>query len=347
MKKIGIFIAVITVFFGCKKQDISRLQDHFTLRNQGADMPIWVEGNLNSNAMVIFVHGGPGGDGQIYNTYLQEFSDKMESEFAMVYWDQRASGNSTGNFNSSKYNVETYVADLEKLIDVLKLRYGNARSIFILGHSWGGTLITAYAIDASRQAKIKGFIEVDGAHDFKSVDVLVNRFKQIGNEQILLGNHVTEWNDIVDYCNQVDPNNATDEQITKLNGYGFTAEQYLVNAGFIVNESGTVNIPKYQFNGSLHFPLSWWNSTITNKGMYNELKNADYTAQMNAIKIPSLFLWGRWDMVVPRASGISGFVSCGAADKKYKEFDQSGHSPMINQMQDFVNELVPWVKARK
>lgn len=344
---LGFLVCLILAISGCKKEsNTANLQDFFTLRNKGADMPVWVEGNLNSNALVIVVHGGPGGDGQVYNTYMKEFSDEMEAQFAMVYWDQRGSGNSAGHFSSDAYTIDTYIDDLDQLINVLKKKYGAQRKIFLMGHSWGGTLITAYTLDAGRQAKLTGFIEVDGAHDFKSVDVLINRFNELGNQQIGLGNHVNEWTEIVNYCKEVDANNASDEQIIKLNQYGFTAEQYLTDVDSIVDLTGTTDVLQYAVTGSLHLPLSKWNELVTSNKMFSTLKNADFTSQMGSIKIPSLFIWGRFDMVVPRASGISGYNQCGASDKTYAELLRSGHSPMLNQQKDFTSVVIPWIKNR-
>ncbi|MBL7813221.1 MAG: alpha/beta hydrolase [Bacteroidetes bacterium] len=325
---------------------MQHLHDQFTLRHKGADMPVWVEGNATSKGFVVVVHGGPGGDAQIYNTYMKEFSDKMESELAMVYWDQRGSGNSAGHFSQEDYTLLTYTEDLDKLIDVLKMRYGGDSRIFILGHSWGGTLITNYAIDAERQKKIAGFIEVDGAHDFKSVNVIINAFKSIGGAEILKGRRTAEWQEIIDYCKTVDPSNPTDEQISKLNAYGFTAESYLSEFGEIAGNSGTVANGAYMWRSSYSVTLAKMNEFYTNNAMFNELKTVDLTGKMNQIKVPGLFIWGKYDMVVPFSSGFSGFNQYGGIDKTFVSFKNSGHSPMLNQMEDFVGVVVPWVKAR-
>lgn len=342
--KITLFALILIGFSQCKKSNLNNLQDYFVLRNQGADMPVWVEGNANSKSFVIIVHGGPGGDGQIYNTYLKDFSDKMEKEFAMVYWDQRGSGNSGGHFDASKYTTETYVDDLDKLIDVIKLKYGNDSKVFVLGHSWGGTLITAYSIDTKRQNKISGYIAVDGAHDFKNNDVVIKTFQKIGNAEIAAGHFTAEWTEIVNFCNNLNVNNLTDSDIGQLNAYGFTAESYLLSVDSIYNNSGKVNAGKFSFFSAYNMPVAKINEMVTNSNMFAVLKNADYTAQMSSIKIPSLFIWGKFDMVVPLLSGNTGFAACGAADKKLVVMQNSGHSPMINEMENFSNEVINWVK---
>ena len=77
-------------------------------------MPVFVEGNLNSNTFIILLHGGPGGDSHTYNTGITYFSDQMEEEFVMVYYDQRGSGTSMGNYKKSDLTMEQYIEDFKQ-----------------------------------------------------------------------------------------------------------------------------------------------------------------------------------------------------------------------------------------
>lgn len=58
MKKLLILIFCVSLF-SCS-DDSTEISDTFYLRNDVADMPIWVRGNLDSDNIVIFFHGGPG-----------------------------------------------------------------------------------------------------------------------------------------------------------------------------------------------------------------------------------------------------------------------------------------------
>ena len=54
----------------CQKEEITlsdNAKDHFFLKSDGAEMPVWVEGNTESKTLVIFLHGGPGGSSIGYN----------------------------------------------------------------------------------------------------------------------------------------------------------------------------------------------------------------------------------------------------------------------------------------
>lgn len=337
-------IALLLSLSACQK-DAQGTHDQFTLRNQGADMPVWVEGNSDSKIMLVILHGGPGGDGQIYNTYLNGCSDALEQQYRVVYWDQRGSGNSAGHYDSDAQTVATFVDDLDKLVDLLHSQYGSDLGIVLLGHSWGGTLGTAYLMDPARQAKIKAWIEVDGAHNFLGMPEIMRAFEKIGEEQIQANHFPDQWAQYRDYCRGIDSLNPSDEAISKVNQFGFEAENWLTQSGFIVQESGPTAPFKHNFRGSFSSTTAKLNSSQTNFALFEELKKTDYTDELGAIQIPSLFLWGQYDLVVPLELGQQAYANCGAARKELHVFEHSGHSPMMNEMESFVNQVTSWINS--
>ncbi len=348
--KPGILIAWLLmplIFITCRKDDLKSEKQFFWLRNKGADMPVWVEGNLASQVFVVVVHGGPGGDAQVYNNLITGFSDPLEKEFAMVYWDQRASGNSAGKAGAGSQTTSQYVDDLDKLVDLLKFRYGNAIKIFLMGHSWGGTLTTAYLLDAQRQNKIRGWIEVDGAHNFKDVSAITDGLIAIGTDQIRLGHRVPEWSAIVNYCRQVNTANPTDAEYSQLNAYGFEVERYLGEVDSIINQSDPLHQGKFEYYSAYNKLSAGWNSLITSMRMFDELKNADFTPQMNRITLPCLLMWGRFDYVVPLKHGLDAYNQISGSNKTMIIFNRSGHSPMLDQQKQFVPEMINWINSVK
>lgn len=337
-------IGVLMSLSACKK-DAHQTHDQFTLRNQGADMPVWVEGNSDSKILLVILHGGPGGDGQIYNTYLSGCSDALEQQYRVVYWDQRGSGNSAGHFNKNAQTMATFVDDLDKLVDLLHFQYGSDQGIVLLGHSWGGTLGTAYLMDPARQAKVKSWIEVDGAHNFLGMPEIIRAFDQIGSEQIQAQQFTEQWTQYIEYCQGIDSLNPSDEAISKVNQFGFEAERWLTQSGDIVQESGPTAPFKHTFRGSFSSTTATLNSSQTNFALFEELKKTDYTSQLSTLQIPSLFLWGKYDLVVPLELGQQAYAQCGSLRKELHIFEHSGHSPMINEMESFVQQVTTWINS--
>lgn len=110
-------------------------------------MPVSVRGNKSSGIFIVFLHGGPGG------TALQKIGlpafDALEESYATVFWDQRGSGSSQGNSSDKLLTLGQFVEDLDKLIDLISYKYDHPK-IFLMGHSWGGCLGTAYLLDPVR-----------------------------------------------------------------------------------------------------------------------------------------------------------------------------------------------------
>ncbi|MHC4488649.1 MAG: proline iminopeptidase-family hydrolase [Planctomycetota bacterium] len=88
---------------------------------------------------VVILHGGPGGD---HNLMLP--MQELASDYKVVFYDQRATGDSSSPLDDNSITVNNFVEDLEELRKEL-----NLGKIHLIGHSWGGGLGMFYAIKYS------------------------------------------------------------------------------------------------------------------------------------------------------------------------------------------------------
>ncbi|HIF14347.1 MAG TPA: alpha/beta hydrolase, partial [Bacteroidetes bacterium] len=225
-----------SLLISCKKDNLSKLSDSFHLKSNGADMPVHVFGNASDQTFIILLHGGPGDNGLAYRAGM--YAEKLEEKYAMVYWDQRGQGMSQGNFVTDKLTVDEMAKDLYNLILCLKVKYGQDISIFLMGHSWGGTLGTYYMVKDNYQDLVNGWIEVDGAHDIPLLNkVVVEMFDTIGTAQIALGNSKSEWRRIVKWAKKIDTSNIDLNVGSEINSNAFYAEDLLWEDGIVKDES--------------------------------------------------------------------------------------------------------------
>jgi proline iminopeptidase len=93
-------------------------------------------GNPN-DPMVVNLHGGPGGD------YLSMLNCKalVNDGYFVVFYDQRGAGLSQRH-DKSIYSIQLMLDDLTGVIKYY--RKSVSQKIFLLGHSWGAMLATAY-----------------------------------------------------------------------------------------------------------------------------------------------------------------------------------------------------------
>lgn len=91
--------------------------------------------------LLIVVHGGPGTD---YRSLLnaQGFA---QNHYFVVFYDQRGTGLSKRENKSqyqSKESIQLFIDDLGAIIDYYQTAPG--QKVYLLGHSWGAMLATAY-----------------------------------------------------------------------------------------------------------------------------------------------------------------------------------------------------------
>lgn len=84
---------------------------------------------------IIIIHGGPG----MSHDHLLPHMSKLAENHQLIFYDQRACGQSTGELTS--VNLETFIDDIEQI----RLHFGYEK-VTIFSHSWGGFLAMHYAI---------------------------------------------------------------------------------------------------------------------------------------------------------------------------------------------------------
>jgi proline iminopeptidase len=94
---------------------------------------------VGSGPPIVVLHGGPG----LSHDYLApQLIELLASEYQLIFYDQRASGRSSGVQDTTRLHIAQFVEDLEQLRRGLGLERLN-----LLGHSFGGLLAMYYAAE--------------------------------------------------------------------------------------------------------------------------------------------------------------------------------------------------------
>lgn len=343
------FLSLAILFslaLSCNKEpEISaEMNEHFYLRNNGADMPVFVRGNGNSNVFILLLHGGPGDGGLKYRGHT--YSDLLEEKYAMVYWDQRHQGNSHGHLKNEAITIDNMVEDTYVLIQTLKERYGQDISLFLLGHSWGGTLGSAFMIKEDYQNEVNGWIESGGAHDFPLMNIeLIKKIQEIAPVEIANGNNTEEWNEALTYVNSLDPTNLSLDEIGTLNSWGGTCEK-LITTLSDKSESNLGELELYFLGPDNPVTVSN-NALLLPDSFYEEIVSTSLTNDLDKITTPTLLCWGRYDFKVPYQLGETALEKISTPDKFLKIYDKAGHSSMRYQPELFVQDVVTFIETFK
>jgi pimeloyl-ACP methyl ester carboxylesterase len=336
---ITIFLLIL-LFTGCKKEFTglsANANEIFWVTNNGADMPVRVKGNTLSKTIILIVHGGPGDGSYDYADYK---TARLREKYAVAFWDQRNAGSAAGNGNIDKLSLPQMINDLEVIVKVLKSRYEGA-GIFLYAHSFGGLLAAGYLVQDSNQNQLKGWIEIDGAHNYPLCNTSSRKMlMDTGQSEINKGNYVSQWQNILNYCGNHDP--LTSYEISSQTEiYAHSAENYVG-----VKQNNSIRFFSDELSGQL---VNYYNLYYTSSGndFLKDLENANYSDQLYKIKIPSLLLWGQFDFVVPPVVGEDGITNLGSSYKKLVLFPHSGHHPMETDANLVEDEIIYFIEAFK
>lgn len=330
----------------CHKEDIAlsaNASDVFFIKSLGFEMPVRVYGNTLSKTIVLIVHGGPGDTALFFRS--ETMKNLIEKNYAMAYWDQPASGNSQGNKASLHLDYNDYVDILKKVILVLKKRYGSDASVFLLSHSWGGFISSAFVTQGDNQELIKGWIDADGVHNFPLNDFLTwQKLIQFGQQEMAAGRNSSQWQEIVNYCQSVSPGGNFDVSV-QLNQYAHQTDALISD----VNEANTSSLlNQLIFHQQFAFSAFLTNTFVNNRtGVTKQIADISFSEYFPEVKTPILLLWGKYDFICPEGLA-DDIISHTGSDYKEKEvFLHSGHTPMLNEPDAFYTRVKTFVDQFK
>lgn len=329
------------LLFSCSQDDadLEKLDETFFVRHKNADMPAYVKGNGTEKVFLVTLHGGPGGAGL---GFQGPAFNRIEENYAVVYFDQRGSGMSQGSYDEDDVNIDLMAEDVLALVKVLKQRYGTDTRFFLLGHSWGGALGPATLL--KDQSDFLGWINVNGSHDPKGLYFeYIRNFNRVAAEQIELGNSITFWEFVYTVLDEVDPNTVNLDDFNRLNRTAFDAELKLRDDNF-VNEAGNGGVKVSDYNPLTFLWNIWQIQSILDDDTIGKLS---FTERLSEITIPSLILWGRYDMVVPPFYAQEAYENLGSDEKTLVIFERSAHAPMFTEVDGFTVEVLRFMDQHK
>src|SRR5664279_2388802 len=99
--------------------------------------------------------------------------------------------------------------------------------LFLLGHSFGGLILSDFITKPGYQDMVNGLIYVDGSHNYPLNDTLTRQMLITeGQYEVSQKKHVSEWQTIITYCSS-HTGNFNIEESQQLEQYASTAENYI------------------------------------------------------------------------------------------------------------------------
>lgn len=359
MKKLFSYILLPLFLLGACSEPFlpEEEEDFFYVKRLNARFPVWVKGDLDSDVFLIIVHGGPGSTGTQYFHYGA--FDPLQEDYAVVYWEERASGFSQGKGQGGQehLNAEETSKDLQSVIEVINHKY-SPNSVFIMGHSWGGVLTTAFLGNVpERQDLVNGWILVDGGHNWSLGQELSVAWVKDKAQSFIDGNEPSRfdnehWREVLEWYED-NPlgdwdNSSSMSWIRKHVVYVDEADGY-----FLPENRDEVNEKTFGENGlglqnTLGFYGAWAWFTNGNPPIWDSQKEIT-TDKMHNITVPTLITWGRHDGILPVELAQDAYdrISTHESDKSIIIYEQTAHSPMYEETIKFNQDVASFIEEYK
>jgi proline iminopeptidase len=250
---------------------------------------------------IVVIHGGPGLD----HNYLVPQMNVLARTHKLIYYDQRASGKSTGTVDSMSITPDQFVEDLERLRETLGIEKMN-----LLGHSWGGLLAMEYAIKYPQHMKSMVLMNSMGAMSDCMAPFIKTRIERTTHDDSLSMERILsspEWA-------AHDPKAVGEYLCTVFRTYFFDRR---------FADSLNMNLNQ---NTAIHFlPI------FGLMGKY--LNHYDISRNLDRITCPTLIITGDYD---PFPVNFSKEISLHIKNSQFVQISHCGHFPYIECPEEII-----------
>lgn len=222
--------------------------------------------NGGDKTPLICLHGGPGST----HNYFEVLDCLAETGRKIIMYDQLGCGNSYVEGHDELWNQDTWMEELESLLDYLKID-----SCHLLGQSWGGMLAIAYAIE-KKNRKLKSLIlssTLSSASLWADEQHRMISFMAKQEQEAILSQ---------DYASKE---------------YQMANELYMqLHCSGPFDEDTPECVKRKKKAGERSYLIGWGPNEYTPLGT---LRNFEYTNRLQEICVPSLIISGTNDLCTP------------------------------------------------
>ncbi len=334
-------IPVIVLFFDCctstsKIRTENGISEMIYLDINNTKQHLLIRGKNVSNPVLLFLHGGPGASA---TALLRKYNSVLENDFTMVYWDQRNAGKSYDKeLPNEEIQVQKYLEDVDSLVSYLKERFG-VDKIVLVGHSWGARL-GMYSIQRHPE-NYMAYIGIGQEVAAYEGELLSYRYTlqkawETNNDKAVAELEAIGEPKSGDYRKMY--NNGfwglvkQKDWLLKLGGERYNRTNYRdwIFSIWFSSEYSLFDLVKYSkasgFSAGniIHDP---------------DFNNFNFFDQIPKVEVPVFFISGKHDYNTPWTLVQKYCDSLQAPYKEFIVFNESGHSPIFEEPENFNMEI--------
>jgi proline iminopeptidase len=269
-----------------------------TFTSGGVTLWYEVRGHANGRPLIM-VNGGPGFD----HTYVlcSDAWDALARSRRVVLYDQRGNGRSSALAKDQTCTLGDQIADL----DALRERLG-AATIDLIGHSWGGYLVMAYA--ARHPDRIAHLVIADSAAPKWSDTEFI--FKYIFPDGI-------DRQSRLDFADALGDTAAGKQSLAEYFHWLFVSTEK--------RDEFLSRVSTYRYDRTI------------NQTLNADLAKYDMWPVLPTLRMPTLVITGRYDINV--APSTAWKIHQAIHGSRWEVFEKSGHLPYFEEPEKFVSVM--------
>jgi pimeloyl-ACP methyl ester carboxylesterase len=301
----------------------------------GTEQWILIRAVDRANPLLLFLHGGPGAAEMVIT---RPHTAALEEHFLVVHWDQRGAGKSASAVDpESAMNIEQFISDTRELVELLRKRFAKEK-VYVVGHSWGSVLGVL---------TVQRYPELFYAYIGVGQVVHMEENERLSYRWTLQQAREADDSEAIAQLEEIGPPPYGEDSFDKL----YTQRQLLAKYGGEIHGSPEGNqglfmkyiteateytiLEKIQFSPAMIKTLQL---------MWDEVMTVNLMVQAPRLEIPVYFMIGRHDYETPFELAERYFETLQAPSKSWVWFEQSAHSPNIEEAEKFNDLLIHRVK---
>ncbi|MFN8253716.1 MAG: alpha/beta hydrolase [Ferruginibacter sp.] len=292
----------------------NKIEEKSMLLLGGENQYVEITGENDAAPVLLFIHGGPGWP---QTPFLRYFNSDLTKKFVLVSWDQRGCGKSyMHNPNPGNMTLAQVVNDAHELTAYLKKKFGNDRSIYLAGFSWGS--IVGMELAQKYPDDYAAYIAI-------SQVISLSKGTQVAREW--LAEQAKKVNDTAT-LNTLAKLNNKDTAFCKSDLDCFMQQSKLISKykGDVFNDSAYAAEEKAMNAYEDYKTYDWMKGfEFSARHFEKDMFAADFST-VEQLQLPVYFLAGKNDWQVPSVITQVYYDNFSAPEKKIFWFKNSGHN---------------------
>lgn len=277
---------------------------------------IWYQAKGEGEPIVL-IPGGPGNS----HLYFTPWFDELSKNYKVIYFDAFGRGKSSRAVNKAEYSFQRDVDDLEGLRKALGIR-----KWIVLGHSYGGMVAQAYAIQYP--SSVDKLILIDTFYNGEMWQENDNNSNYEFRNQ-----YPEEW-----------------EALMKIRDAGYLSsspehiDAYKIPSG-ILYYYNPENAAKMR-SDSLSWNYDVYYQIVGNDGDFiigGDIGRLDFRRDLINLKMPIFIAAGRYDRISDPRFAVK--YKTYAPQAAFVMFEKSGHNPYLEEHEKFFEELNKFLRG--